>query len=85
MWNSLISIRIETESLKEIIKNYDLILNNELEIITRSNVEKNQSIINLTFTFTIIELLNSWTIKEEFFTFSDHELIIFKWLDLDLI
>ena len=78
IWNSLISTRIETESLKEIVEKYDLILNNESGIIIRLNTRKNQSIIDLTFTFTVIELLNSWTIKEKFFTFLDHELIVFK-------
>ena len=73
-----------TRLLEEIVKKYNLILNNKSGIITRSNVRKNQSIIDLTFTFTTIGLLNSWTIKKEFSTSSDHELIVFKWLDLDL-
>ena len=77
IWNPLISIRIETESLKEIIEKYDLILKNESEIITRSNTRKNQSIINLTFSSITIELLNSWINKEKFFTFLDHEFIVF--------
>ena len=38
----------------------------------------------MTFTSTAIGLLNSWTIEEEYSTLSDHELIVFEWLDLDL-
>ena len=84
IWNPLISTRIETRSLEEIIEKFDLILNNEPGIITRTNARKNQSIIDLTFTSTAIELLNSWIIEEKYFTSSDHELIVFEWLYLEL-
>ena len=59
IWNSLISTKIETESLEEIVEKNDLILNNKLGITTRLNTRKNQSIIDLMFTSTVIELLNS--------------------------
>ena len=51
----------------------------------RLKARNSRSIIDLTFTTTSIGLLNSWLIEEEYFTPSDHKLIVFKWLDLDLI
>jgi Endonuclease-reverse transcriptase len=69
--------RKDVDSLKAIIDKFDLILNNELRIITRSNSRENNSTIDLTFTTTFIRLLNSWLIEEEYITPSDHELIVF--------
>ena len=84
IWNPLISTKIDAGPLKEIIKKYDLILNNESGVITRPNARRNQSIIDLTFTSIAIGLLNSWIIEEEFSIPSDHELIVFEWTDLEL-
>ena len=84
IWNPLISGRIKAGLLEQIIENFDLILNNEPGVITRPNSRNNKSIIDLTFTTTAIGLLNSWLIEEEYSTPSDHELIIFEWLDLTL-
>lgn len=84
IWNPLISTKIEAGPLEQIIENFDLILNNEPGVITRPNARKNKSIIDLTFTTTPIGLLDSWLIEEEYSTPSDHELIVFEWLDLTL-
>ena len=32
-----------------------------------------------------MRLLDLWLIEEEYSTLSDHDLIVFKWLDLNLI
>ena len=77
-------MRVEAGLLKQIIKNFDLILNNKPGAIIRSNARNNRSIIDLTFTTTSIGLLNSWLIEEEYSTPSDHELIVFKWLDVNV-
>lgn len=84
IWNPLISTRIEAGPLEHIIENFDLILNNEPGAITRPNSRNNNSIIDLTFTSTSMGLLNSWLIEEEYTTSSDHELIVFDWLDLEI-
>jgi aminoglycoside N3'-acetyltransferase len=76
--------RKDADSLEAIIDKFDLILNNELGAIIRSNSRKNNSIIDLTFTTTSIGLLNSWLIEEEYTTPSNHELIIFDWQDIEL-
>ena len=70
--------------MENIIENYDLILNNEPGVLTRLNNGNNKSIIDLTFTTTEIGLLKSWSIDKENSTPSDHKLIVFKWLDLNL-
>jgi Endonuclease-reverse transcriptase len=70
--------RKNVNSLEAIIDKFNLILNNELETITRLNSRENNSIIDLTFTTTAIGLLNSWLIEEEYTTPSNHELIIFN-------
>jgi len=82
VWNPLISTRIEASPLEHIVENFNLILNNEPEAITRPNARNNKSIIDLTFTTTSMGLLNSWLIEEELSTPSDYELIVFEWLDL---
>jgi hypothetical protein len=70
--------RKDVDSLEAIIDKFDLILNNELGVIIRLNLRENNSIIDLTFTTTTIELLNSWLIEEEYTTLSNHELIVFN-------
>jgi hypothetical protein len=70
--------RKDVDSLEIIIDKFDLILNNELGAIIRPNLRENNSIIDLTFTTTSIELLNSWLIEEEYTTLSNHELIVFN-------
>jgi hypothetical protein len=57
--DSLIDRRKDVDSLEIIIDKFDLILNNELEAIIRLNSRENNSIIDLTFIITSIELLNS--------------------------
>ena len=83
-WNPLITLRIEAGPLEQIIKDFDLILNNEPGAITRPNARNNKSIIDLIFTTIQIGLLDSWLIEEDLSTPSDHELIVFSWLDLNL-
>jgi Endonuclease-reverse transcriptase len=70
--------RKDVDSLEIIIDKFDLILNNEPGAIIRPNLRENNSIIDLTFTTTSIELLNSWLIEEEYTTLSNHELIVFN-------
>ena len=54
LWNPFITQRREARSLEKIIKDFDLILNNEPGAITRPEKKIKEFIIN--FTFTIIEL-----------------------------
>jgi Endonuclease-reverse transcriptase len=82
IWNPLITRLTDITSLEAIINRFDLIFNNEPGIITRTNLTRNKSIIDLTFTTTDIELLDSWAIKEENPTLLNHELIVFSWNDL---
>jgi hypothetical protein len=82
-WNPLTERRKNANSLEALIDKFDLILNNEPGAITRPNSRDNDSIIDLTFTTTSVGLLNSWLIEEEYTTPSDHELIVFDWLDID--
>jgi hypothetical protein len=72
---------MDATSLKAIINRFNLIINNEPGIITRPNLTRNKSIINLTFTITDIGLLNLWAIEEKNPTFLNHELIVFSWDD----
>ena len=65
IWNPLISMRIEAGPLGLIIKNYDLILNNEPGAIIRPNARNNRSIIDLTFISTLMGLLDLWIIEKE--------------------
>jgi hypothetical protein len=71
--------------LKDIITKFGLILNNEPSVITRPAEAVNsyhlKSIINLTFTTPEIEPLESWAIEIDHLTPSDHELIVFQWLE----
>jgi Endonuclease-reverse transcriptase len=83
-WNPLTDRRKDANLLEAIIDKFDLILNNESGAITRPNSRDNNSIIDLTFTTTSIRLLNSWLIEEEYTTPSNHELIVFNWLDIEL-
>ena len=83
-WNPLITLRIKAGLLEQIIKDFNLILNNKPGAITRLNARNNKSIIDLTFTTIQIGLLDSWLIEEDLSTPSDHELIVFSWLDLNL-
>jgi hypothetical protein len=53
-----------------------------LFLITRPNLTRNKSIIDLTFTITDIGLLDLWAIEEENPTLLNHELIVFSWDDL---
>jgi hypothetical protein len=82
MWNPLITQLTDATSLKAIINRFDLIFNNELGIITRPNLTRNKSIIDLTFTTTDIGLLDLWAIEEENPTLLDYELIVFSWDNL---
>jgi Endonuclease-reverse transcriptase len=58
MWNPLITRLTDATSLEAIINRFNLILNNEPGIITRPNLMRNKSIIDLTFTTTDIDLLD---------------------------
>jgi Endonuclease-reverse transcriptase len=58
-WNPLTDRRKDVDSLEAIIDKFDLILNNEPGAIIRLNMRENNSIIDLTFITTSIELLNS--------------------------
>ena len=61
-----------------------LILNNKPGAITRPGITHTGSIIDLTFTTIEIGPLDRWAIEEDLLIPSDHELIIFEYLDLDL-
>ena len=61
-----------------------LILNNEPGAITRPGTTHTGSIIDLTFITIEIRPLDRQAIKEDLLISSDHELIIFEYLDLDL-
>jgi len=82
IWNPLITQSTDATSLEAIINRFDLIFNNEPGVITRPNLTRNKSIIDLTFTTTAIGLLDLWAIEEENPTPLDHELIVFSWNDL---
>jgi hypothetical protein len=70
--------RKDVDSWEAIINKFDLILNNKLRTIIRLNSRENNSIIDLTFITTSIELLNLWLIEKEYTTPSNHELIVFN-------
>jgi Endonuclease-reverse transcriptase len=82
-WNPLVSQRKEAGPLEQLIKDYDLILNNELGAITRPGKENKGSIIDLTFTITEIGPLDLWAIEEDKPTPSDYALIVLEWADID--
>jgi Endonuclease-reverse transcriptase len=71
--------------LEDIIAEFGLILNNEPGAITRPAEAVNScylgSIIDLTFITPEIRLLESWAIDIDHPTPSDHELIVFQWLN----
>ena len=81
IWNPLITQRREAEPLEKIIKDFDLILNNEQGAITRPGKENKNFIINLTF--TTIKPLDLWVIDEDNPTPSDHALILLEWADIN--
>ena len=84
-WNPLISRRIDAGPLEQLIKDYNLILNNEPGAITRPGKDNRGSIIDLTFTTEELGPLELWAIETEWPTPSDHELIVLEWTDIDNI
>jgi hypothetical protein len=74
-WDPLIFSRTEAGSLKQIIEDYSLILNNELGAITKPGKTRG-SIIDLMFTTLDIGPLESWAVERDNPTLSDHELIV---------
>jgi hypothetical protein len=80
-WNPRETASRGAGPLETVVEDYNLILNNQPGVITRPGRGSRGSIIDLTFTTTEIGPLESWAIEEEFPTPSDHELILFEWLD----
>jgi hypothetical protein len=60
-----ITQRKEAGPLAKIIEDFDLILNNEQEAITRPEKKNKDTIIDLTFTTTELEPLDLWAIDED--------------------
>src|SRR4030095_13680993 len=77
-WSNLVSQRRDAGPLEQLIKDYDLILNNEPGVITRPGKENKGTIIDLIFTITEIGPLDLWAIKEDIIIFLDYALIVLE-------
>jgi hypothetical protein len=66
-----------------IIKDFNLILNNEHGAIIRLGNKIKGSIIDFTFTTTELGPLDLWVINEDNLTPSNHALILMEWADIN--
>jgi sugar/nucleoside kinase (ribokinase family) len=78
LWDPFIKQRKDTRLLEKIIEDFDLILNNEQEAITRLEKKTKGSIIDLTFTIIELGPLDLWAIDKDNLTPSDHALILLE-------
>ncbi len=84
MWNPDCRQNVNAGPLKEFIKSYELIVNNDTNFPPRPS-SLGISIIDLALTSSDLGLLRIWEIPEEYPSLSDYELILMKWEDIDIL
>ena len=84
IWNPHCRKNINAGPLEELIKSYELIVNNNTDFPTRPS-SPGMSIIDLALTSSDLGLLRVWEIPEEYPSLSDHELILMEWEDIDVL
>ncbi len=82
MWNPHCQQSINAGPLEELIKNYELIVNNDTEFPIRPS-SPGISIIDLALTNPDLGPLCVWEFLEEYPSLSDYELILIEWEDMD--
>ena len=76
-WNSHCRQRYNAGPLEELIKTYDLLVNNNSDFSTQLRSQE-FSIINLALTNLDLGIFRVWEIPEEYPLLSDHELILLE-------
>lgn len=82
MWNPHCRQKVNARPLEELVKSYELIVNNNTDFPTRPS-SPGISIIDLALTSPGLGPLRVWEIPEEYPSLSDHELILMEWEDID--
>ena len=82
VWNPGATSRRDAAALEELIEIYELYVNNDSDVPTRSKTTPGKSIIDLAITFPEMEALSAWYVDSEHPTTSDHELIVVEWEEM---
>ena len=82
IWNPHCRQRVNARPLEELIDNYELIVNNNTDFLTRP-LSPGISIIDLALTSPELGPLRVWEFPEEYPSLSDHELIMMEWEDIE--
>lgn len=82
-WNSACLWRERVEIPEALLRDYDLIINNDTSILTRPIRTLGRSVIDLTLTTPDLGLVSAWNIDLDYSTPSDYELITFDLENID--
>ena len=83
IWNALAPVRVNADSLEQLIERHCLYVNNAPGEATRYKQTPGVSIIDLALSSQALGPLQAWEVEKEKPTTSDHELIILAWEALE--
>lgn len=83
MWNLHHWQNVNSRSLEELVKSYELIVNNNTNF-SICLLSQRISIIDLALTSPGLDPLKVWEILEEYLSLSNYELILMEWKDINI-